>query len=254
MQLGMLNMSETTKCTIAPLTHLRRGAAAAVIGLLGAACVQGQTSSLLLTAPPAEPLDAELSAHDPAVAIHGLSIYTIPIEMPKQWQKHDLVEIVVRESSAVESSQEISTEKSYDLNAEIANFPQLTVNDLIQGVLKASQNKMPPKADVGSSKEFSGEAEVGRQDSFTARVTGEVIDILPNGNLVLEARTSIRMDRETATILLGGVCDPKNISPAGQIYSSQLFNLHLTKLHEGELKKATEKGLFSRVLDTMFAF
>lgn len=218
------------------------------------ATASAQTSSLILNTPVSEPLDAELATFDPAAGIHSLSIYTIPLELPREWQKHDLVEIIVRETSSVSSSQEISTEKSYDLNAEISNFPQLTVNDLIRGVIKASQNKMPPQADVSSGKEFEGEAEVARQDSFTARVTAEVIDILPNGNLVLEARTSIQMDEENATILLGGICDPESISPAGQIYSSQLFNLHLTKLHEGELKKATEKGLFSRVLDTMFAF
>lgn len=221
---------------------------------MGGPAASGQSSNLLLTPPPSEPLDAELAVHDPAASIHALSLYTIPITVPRTWQQHDLVEIVVRESSSVSSSQEISTEKSYDLNASVANFPQLTVNDLINGVLKASENRMPPKADVASSKNFEGEAEVAREDSFTARVMAEVIDILPNGNLVLEARTSIRMDKETATILLGGVCDPKTISPAGQIFSSQLFDLRLTKLHEGELKKATEKGLFSRVLDTMFAF
>ena len=40
-------------------------------------------------------------------------------------------------------------------------------------------------ARVGATKDFEGEGEYKRRDNLTARLTAEIIDILPNGNLIV---------------------------------------------------------------------
>ena len=81
-----------------------------------------------------------------------------------------------------------------------------------------------------------------------------MIEVLPNGNLVLEARTFIRNDEEELTINVTGTCRPQDITLANTILSNQIHDLRIEKNHEGELKKANEKGIIAKVLDAIFAY
>ena len=51
-----------------------------------------------------------------------------------------------------------------------------------------------------------------------------------------------------------GTCRPEDVSPANTIFSSQLHDLKIEKVTVGMLKKANEKGLFTQILDMLFAF
>lgn len=234
-----------------------------VLGMIGTLSIvsvgRAQSSSLLVTKSPEDQAnDAEQSRDDiyfdPAAEMHPYSVFSTAPPKPRTYQEHDLVEIIIRESSNVRSSQEISTEKEYELEGEISNFPQFTLNDIVDAVLKSSDLRNPPKIGVNAERSFEGDGEVKRSDTFTARLKAEVIEVLPNGNLVIEARTQITMDEEKTTLLVSGVCDPKDMTPTGTVLSSQLFDLQIIKTNEGELRKVTKKGLIPRVLDAVFSF
>lgn len=212
-----------------------------------------QTSSVLAqektnpaTRPPADV--------DPALALTAYAWFNVPQPLPVVWRKHDHVQIIIRETSTARSQQALDTSKDYESKGEIKDFPQLTLNDILDGILKASENASPAKLDINYKNKFAGDGKYSRTDDLSARLTAEVIEVHPNGHLVLEARTFVQTDLETSTILLSGECDPQLVSPAGTILSNQLFDLRVVKTHQGELKQATKKGLFARVLDTIFAF
>jgi len=192
---------------------------------------------------------------DPAMAeFHALMPFSTPERLPETWELHDHVEIIIRESSSVRSRQDLETEKSVEFEAEIAEFPQITFPELLEMMLQASRNANPPQLDVSSDREFEGEGEYGRRDDLTGRLTAEVVQVLPNGHLVLEARSYYRTDEEESLLTLSGVVDPDRISPAGTVQSHQIFGLSIVKMHEGELRDSTKKGLFTRALETVFAF
>ena len=41
---------------------------------------------------------------------------------------------------------------------------------------------------------------------------------------------------------------------ANTVLSTQMFDLRVAKTHEGEIRKAQKKGLFTKILDTIFNF
>ncbi len=228
-------------------------ALAAMALLIGAQASLGQTSSVLAQsrANPAPPPPADT---DPAIALAAHSWFNVPQPLPVVWRKHEHVQIIIRETSTARSQQELDTSKDYQSKGEIKDFPQLTLNDILDGILKASENANPAKLDIKYKNKFAGDGKYSRTDDLSARLTAEVIEVQPNGHLVLEARTFVQTDQETSTIVLSGECDPQLISPAGTILSNQLFDLRVVKTHQGDLKQSTKKGLFARVLDTIFAF
>ena len=111
-----------------------------------------------------------------------------------------------------------------------------------------------PRLGLNFENEFQGKGDYERRDDFTARITAEVIEVLPNGNLVLEARSQIRMDEEVSTMKVTGTCSPDAVTPANTVFSSNLHDLKIEKINTGELKKANQKGFLSKLLDAVFSF
>ena len=209
------------------------------------------TASLLLgtNAPP-----RDFDDRTPPHAFRDRSMFAITPEMPRSFRRHDLVQIIVRESSQASSSQEADAGKRYRLDGRIAAWPDLNLSDLLDLRVMAGRTTNLPEVRIQGSKDFSGDGEYKREDDFTTRLTAQVVEILPNGNLILEARTHIRLDDETTTIKVTGVCRPEDVTVANTVLSSSIADLNIEKTNTGELRRTTQKGLLSRLFDTVFAF
>jgi len=182
------------------------------------------------------------------------SMFAVAPAKPRRFKKHDIVEIVVRESSRAQSTHETETKKDYNLDGEVKAWPDLSLHDILNLQAYAGRSTGLPSVDVRVKKEFEGEGDYKREDDFTARLAAEVIDVLPNANLVLEARTFIKTDEEEASIKVTGICRPGDVSASNTILSNQIHDLKIEKVHKGQLKQTNEKGLLAKIFDTIFAF
>ncbi|XAM01007.1 flagellar basal body L-ring protein FlgH [Phycisphaeraceae bacterium D3-23] len=174
---------------------------------------------------------------------------------PDRYGVNDLVTIVVRESFDTQLESEASSEKSIDYIGGIRELPRLSLSDLLD--LQIRPNTFPDgrvELDVGYESEFEGEGEYARSETMTGRITARVVDIRPNGTLVLEARKTLVNDGEEVSIVATGICRVQDITPDNTVLSTQLYDLFIDKQHEGELKDSTEKGFLSRLLDFVFPF
>jgi flagellar L-ring protein precursor FlgH len=112
----------------------------------------------------------------------------------------------------------------------------------------------PPTVDLNYSNEFSGDGKYDRRDTFTARIQARIIDIKPNGNLVLEARKMVQSDKESMEIVMTGTARPDDVTTANTLLSTQLYDLNLVKKHTGELRQATKKGPLTKLFEILFPF
>lgn len=210
------------------------------------------TSSLLVKAQanPSAPVDGADEPH----ALRDVSLFAIEEAKPPTFQKHDLIQIVVRETSRAKSRQKLKAEKEYELKGEISAWPDFSLRDLLDLRIDAGRTSGLPELGLKFEKDFNGKGDYERRDEFTARITAEVIEVLPNGNLVLEARSRIKMDEEVSTMKVTGTCSPDAVSPANTVLSHNLHDLKIEKVNTGELKKANQKGFIAKILDAVFAF
>ena len=219
--------------------------------------VQGQSSSLYLdegTAPPTIRQDnGVMDRLSPHVA--KMSIVAVRAPEPRLFSVHDLITVIVRESIENESESEIETEKDMSLNGNITAFPNLKLTDLVNFQLEPSQfEEGSPQLNISLNKDFEGEGEYGRKDTFTTRLTARIIDIKPNGTLILEARKLIQSDKERVHLVLTGTCRKEDVTVDNTILSTQIYDLRLIKEHAGEVKDATKKGLITKFFDLLFNF
>ncbi|MHC4810461.1 MAG: flagellar basal body L-ring protein FlgH [Planctomycetota bacterium] len=186
--------------------------------------------------------------------LYDTSIFAVDGWRPRVFRKHDLVQVIVQEQAAVSNTQEMETGKEYTLDGGITAWPQLSLADIAQLQLFAGRTTGLPSVGVDLEKEFTSDGEYTSANRFTTRLTAEVIEILPNGNIVLEARTSVRNDSEVATITVTGICRGEDVTLANTILSHQLHDLQVERRSEGRLPEANKKGLVTQFFDLLFAF
>jgi flagellar L-ring protein precursor FlgH len=195
----------------------------------------------------------ELAApSDPAMAgASSLSYYSVPTPQPKLLKKHDLVSILVRESSDFSSEGTTDLKHTQDLDAQIDSYVTM---HLQQMRLIEMTPSTPMELKTSAARDFNGTATVNRQDSFNAQISAEVIDVKPNGTLVLRASEAIKTDEEEQTMTLLGTCRVEDISADNTVLSTQLFDLSLNKTHRGAVRDTTERGFITRLLDSINPF
>lgn len=234
--------------------HITAACGFACVGasaLAQASTDEAASSSLLVTTPRSAEVAPSL---EPAHALRSMSMFAIAPPKPRTFQVHDLVQIIVRETSQAKSSQDLETKKESKFDGRVGAWPSFNLNDLLNFQLQGGSSTNLPAVNLEFTKDFQGEGDYERKDDLTARLTAEVIQVLPNGNLVLEARTNIKNDKEEQTIKATGICRPADITAANTILSNQLHDLTIDKVHKGELREAGQKGIISKVLETVFAF
>ena len=185
-------------------------------------------------------------------SLSGYSMLVITPPPPKQLRLHDLVTIIVNETSRATRTQSLDTKKDYKANVRLSQFPSLA--DLIEARLEAGDTNTTDLLNILGKFQTKNKGEYERTDRMTNRIQAEVIDIKPNGVLVLEARTSIQTDEERQLFVLSGNCRTEDVTDQNTILSGQMHNLNIITKNEGEVRKSARKGFIPRALETLFAF
>ncbi|HHN77048.1 MAG TPA: flagellar basal body L-ring protein FlgH [Phycisphaerales bacterium] len=184
--------------------------------------------------------------------LRATSMYLVEPPEPRVFRVHDLITVIINETSKASSDQSLDTKK------EVKNKDTLTSlldpMQLLQLRLRGGDISSLGLLDLRAKHEFRSDGQYDRNDKLSAQIAAEVIDVKPNGNLVLQAKKSIVMDGETKLLVLSGLARQEDITDANTVLSSQLADLRIDVQHEGQLRKSAEKGLLTRVLDTLFNF
>lgn len=210
-----------------------------------AAAMMHKTGGSLLQAQLAAPPEAS------QVKPSQVSFFAVPEAQPKTLKVHDLVQIIVQEQSEITSKGTNNMSRDSELDAKVNNFVKLDISKLkLQGL----QPSISPEVNLSGIRSFQGQGEVDRSDSFTARITAEVVDVKPNGTCVLQARKRIKTDEEEQQFILTGTCRVEDITADDTITSTQLYDLELQKNHKGDVRQATKRGTLGKLLDVLNPF
>ena len=226
---------------------------------VSAAAGYAQSSSLYVLkqeqdAAPSRPVDARGQPNPLSPDVAAVSYTAVTLPPPRKFARHDLVTIIVRESAEADVSASLGTEKETKVKGALKAFPRLQLKDLLNLQLRDNVITDPPSVDVGLQRDFEGSGDYKTEDSVTTRITARIIDVKPNGTLVLEARKFQQIDQETLELVVTGTCRKEDVRSDNTVLSTQLYDLHLAKKHTGDIRRSTRKGLLTRVLETVFHF
>lgn len=200
------------------------------------------------TAAPALP---SRGAPNPAGALQDYSLFAVVPPPPRTYAKHEQVQIIINETSIQKHQQSLATEKKDDLSAKLSGLPSL--KKLLQAQLVPGDDTLIDATLSGDNK-FKGDGSYQRKDNFTTRISGTVLDIKPNGLLLLEARTTVQNNGENYMIVVAGTCRPEDITSSNTVQSTQLADLTIKVENDGAVNEAGKKGWLTKFFDTVFNF
>lgn len=167
---------------------------------------------------------------------------------PRQIKVHDLVTIIIRESRTSLNDAKMKSEKEWEMKAELAKWFRLDVHDRL--VPQTFPNGAPG-VDFKFDNTYEGKGKYDRKDSLTTRITAHVIDVKPNGNLVLEACKRIKVADEMLVATLTGECRADDVTAQNTVLSTQIADLEIEMPDAGAVRDATRRGWLMRLFDLL---
>lgn len=242
--------------------------AAMVVMVLGATLcseVMAQSSSMLRlpTAPPNSAAASHLGgvldegpytsmpprdqARPATRAIEMVSMIAIPPTEPRRFKPNDLITIIVRQNKQYQADSRYNRQKRWNFQGKLTDW--IKFHDGVRHLGSASFTRGEPgiKFDLTDRDQNDGQFE--RRDQFVTRLQARVIDVKPNGNLVLEATSQQQHDEEVFEITLTGVCRSDDVTPDNSILSTQIADLVLKERNKGAVRDSTKRGWGRQILD-----
>lgn len=155
----------------------------------------------------------------------------------------DIVSIVVEERQQIANSEDASYSKDQSLDFVLDEF-DITPEEL----------RFLPQISQSSDREWNGEGSYNKDGRFETRIAAVVVDVQPNGNLLIEGRRRIQFDEEVKTMRIAGIVRPRDIASDNTVRSRNVANATLSYEGEGPLTRATNQGWLEVVIDFIWPF
>lgn len=188
----------------------------------------------------------------------------------KAHRVHDIVTVLISEQTTTNRSASKSTDKDTSIDGSVESwFTIKGLTDVVKNILggrpdkaydnrelgtKQAQTTNLPAWKLGAKHEFKGSGAMSRKDSVSARLTCEVIEVLPNRYLVIEGKQNVVVDKDTQTIVLRGTIRPDDILPNNTVYSYNIADASIEFGGKGPISDKQKRGLLEWLGDFIWPF
>jgi flagellar L-ring protein precursor FlgH len=223
--------------TPAVLRRVARGVAAlALTGLAG--CASVQRAEVQLPPPPPQPRVIAPVGNAPPASVGAIfqgAAYRPLFETIRARAVGDLITVQIQENTTARQRSNSSVNREGKVDASIASLPFVT-------------SPVVPRAKIGasSSNDASAKGESGSDNVFTGTITATVVDVLPNGNLVIAGEKQVGVNQTVDSLRFSGIVDPRFIRPGNTIVSTQVADVRVEFRGRGDIDRAMTVGWLQR--------
>jgi flagellar L-ring protein precursor FlgH len=134
---------------------------------------------------------------------------------------NDTITILVSVQTTAAQSGSVDSERTFSTNSAIT------------GIMGRTPKATNPLLAANSASVHKGQGSTASNTTFQTSLTGQVIAVLPNGNLVVEAGRQIFMNNQHENIVVRGMIRPGDIGPSNTVASGALSNLEIEMKGKG---------------------
>ena len=128
---------------------------------------------------------------------------------------------------------QVSVQTTAAQSGNVDSERTFTTNSAITGIVGAVPRGTNPLLAANSSHVLKGQGSTASNTTFQTDLTGQIIAVLANGNMVIEAERKIAMNNQHEDLIIRGTVRPGDISSANTIPSSALGNLEIEMKGKG---------------------
>jgi flagellar L-ring protein precursor FlgH len=195
----------------------------------------------------AEPKASAPPAAQPAKVVTGSlfsrSSYRPAFEDAKARMVGDAITIQIIETVTASQVSSSTANRTASSDASISAFPIVSAMDLAK-----------LKVGTASTNDFSGKGGTESANTFTGSITATVVDVLPNGHLVVAGDKQIGVNQNVDVLRFSGTIDPLLIQPGNRVNSTQVANARIESRGRGAQAEAQTVGWLSRFFFSVLPF
>jgi flagellar L-ring protein FlgH len=163
----------------------------------------------------------------------------------KAFRIHDVVSIVVTESLVASTDGQVKNSRASTANSGLTSlFGALKTSNALQNLVGAS-----------ASSGLTAQGQSTTDSSLATTFGAEVVDVLPNGMLVVQATRQLTFSEQTQLIELRGLVRPEDVSNQDQVLSTAMTDLELEVTGKGIVNDSTyRQNPLVRMLERLLIF
>jgi flagellar L-ring protein precursor FlgH len=155
----------------------------------------------------------------------------------------DTITIRITENTAASKNSQASADRTSSITAAVP---------VVQGL--PGKTFQGTSLQAGTDSEFEGKGGASATNAFTGNITVTVIDVLPNGNLLVSGEKQIAMSQGTEFIRFSGVINPVTITAANTVASTQVADARIEYRANGYIDEAQTMGWLARFFNNVMPF
>jgi len=148
-----------------------------------------------------------------------------------------------------DSSADFDATEIFGMNTDFNLHNAFLLKDLYKGA-----NIFEPKVAGTGISEFTGKGDTNREGKLAATITAKVVEVMPNGNLVLEARKEMTINNEKQILVFSGMTRIDDIDTSNTVLSNKIADARIYYVGDGVIQDKQSPGWLVRVLDRVWPF
>ena len=109
-----------------------------------------------------------------------------------------------------------------------------------------------PESSIGQNDSFKSQGSIVNKNAVSALVAVKVIEVKPNGNLVVSGTQNIRQNGEEQRIVISGQVRQIDILPNNSVLSSKMADAKILVTGSGPLVNKQRQGILTQIYNWFF--
>jgi len=168
-------------------------------------------------------------------AIYQAAAYRPLLEDRRARRVGDVLTIVISERTQAGKQASSNASKTSEVDASISGVAGLPLK-MFQGLGVNSE----------ASSQYDDASALNSSNTFSGNVTVTVIEVLPNGNLIVAGEKQVALDKGTEFIRLSGVVQPDTIQAGNTVQSSKVADARIEYRTSAKFDSAEVMGWLAR--------
>ena len=161
----------------------------------------------------------------------------------------DLLTVVIEIDESAEFENESERERQSDTDANFSIFGSGRGFDGPSGSAEAEAG-----LDLGSGSRYRGAGAIDRSERLRLRVAAFVVEVLPNGYLVISGTQEIRVNSEVRVLQLAGIVNPLDISRANTVGYEKIAEARISYGGRGRSSEVQAPNWGQQIFDRVVPF
>lgn len=166
----------------------------------------------------------------------------------KARRRGDIITVVISESATASKQASTGTARNSSISAGIPNLFGLETTGI------KNWQDLAKLISASYDSKFAGSGSTSRQESLNATITAKVVEVIPNGNFLIEGKRNVKVNNEDQIIVLTGTVRSRDVNADNSVSSAMIADARITYSGKGVISDRQKPGWLLNVFDAIWPF